>query len=148
MKIIRSFLFEPGEVRYGARRIKGNISSRLRMAFLLVCIRSAILAAFCFLLPASAFDTNSFATFKSIAPLAIWGIVLTISCILAVVAAIKSNGTLARFALLMSGVTMIMAGSSFGASAIQFGTGWWGAVGYICMGLGDILIVSYRGEVS
>lgn len=148
MKIIRSFLFEPGEVRYGARRIKGNISSRLRMVFFLVFIRTAVLAGFCFLLPPAAFDTNSFATFKAIAPLSIWGTVLTVSCVLSIVAAVESNGTLARIALLISGVTMIMAGSSFGAAAIQFGTGWWGAVGYICMGLGDILIASYRGEVS
>lgn len=147
MKLMKSFLTEPGSIKYGARTVPSmGIAVRIRLYFLFVAIKSLVLTYFCFFLSQAAFDTNGFVTFNAVASRYVWGLMLGLITALMFYAAKKKNGIVARIGLVLSGMTMVTAGSAFMASAILYNAGWWGAVAYIFMGIMDFLVGSYPGE--
>lgn len=145
MKVRRSFLTTPGELRYGVRTAPKNLAQRMRIYYVFTIARLFALASLCFFLT-NAFDTTAYVTFRAVATPTEWGVGLFLYGLLLSIAALTSRTALVRTALILSGSAMVTAGASFSAAAIQHGTGWWGSVGYVSLGLIDLLVASYSGE--
>lgn len=121
----------------------------VKLYFLIVIMRSAALAMTGFFVH-SVFDSQGFYSFTELAPPYIWGTGYAIITLMALLSAsrIVRDGRVARATLVLSASFSLMASTSFLISILHFNVGWWGCIGYLTIGLTDLLIASYPGEVS
>jgi hypothetical protein len=148
VKIRKSFLAQPGELTFGARKVPRGLAVRMRAAFLAASTRLFILAMTCFFVKDLFETTIAFDTMATIAPQYVWGAMLVTIAGVLLIGTVTQSGRWGRAGLVTSGTLMCITGASFLSVAWTYGVGWWGVVGYFGLAAFDFVTASYSGEVK
>lgn len=90
----------------------------------------------------------AFNSLAAIAPQYVWAAILCAIGLVMGICSFLRYGITLRLGLIFSSMMMMMTAASFTVAAYAYGVAWWAIIPYVSIGIKDMLVAAYPGEIK